>query len=137
MKFNLLIAFWGRVPRTVGIEVQRSTPYIPVIESSKGSPPGEGRKHNFTLNGVPDATMSRKHKKRRTEAQRCHDILLHESRHNPTTYYAATLEDVTGMVKEQRERARKAEEDAECAKKSLVSAQNQVCSLMIVNERMV
>ena len=78
--------------------------------------------------------MYRKHKKRRSEAQRRHDTLLHLSRDNPAGYRAATLEAMTETVKEQRQRVLVAEADAEGCKKALDNAQNQVHPSASVNE---
>ena len=72
--------------------------------------------------------MCRQHKKRRSEAQRRHDTLLHKSRCDRAAYCVATLEGMTETVEQHRERARAAEADADHNKKALVAVQNQVFS---------
>jgi hypothetical protein len=75
-------------------------------------------------------------KKCRTEAQRRHDVLLHQSRLDPLAYRVNTLEDMNEMVKQQRKRACAAEADAEYSKKLLVDMQNQVHSSASMNGSM-
>ena len=77
--------------------------------------------------------MYPKSRKRRSEAQRRHDTLLHKSHWDPVAYQAATLEDMSETIKEQRERACVAEADAERNKKALSNAQNQVGPLTGTN----
>jgi hypothetical protein len=70
--------------------------------------------------------MYHKRRKRRSEAQRRHDKILHKSRRDPVAYQRASLEAMSETVEEHRERARVAEADAEHSKKVLFGAQNQV-----------
>ena len=107
-----------------------------MIELGKKAPLDRGVETTFSLNDVLATSMYRRHKKRRSEAQRRHDILLHRSRDDPAGYRAATLESITDTVKEQRQRARIAEADAEGCKKALDSAQNQVHPSASVSENM-
>ena len=71
--------------------------------------------------------MYPKSKKRRSKAQRRHDALLNEARYDPAAYLVDTMEDMTEMVKEQREMAHVANAKAENSQKALVGARNQVC----------
>ena len=80
--------------------------------------------------------MNQKHKKRRSEAQRRHDVLLHQSRYDPVGYRAASLEDMVEAVREQRERASVAERDAEECRNALDSMQSQVCPFIKANKSM-
>jgi hypothetical protein len=77
--------------------------------------------------------MYHKGRKRRSEAQRRHDTLLHQSRYDPVAYQAASLKDLSGTVKKQRGRARAAEADAEHSRKALLGVQNQVSPLAGTN----
>ena len=70
--------------------------------------------------------MNHKHRKRRSELQRRHDVLLHQSRRDRAAYQVATLQDLSETVKEYRERARAAEAETEHSKELLISTQNQV-----------
>ena len=97
-----------------------------MIEPSEETPSGQGCKHNSLSNDVHTAAMYQKHRKRRSELQRRHDILLHQSRRDPAAYQVATLQDFSETVKVYRERARAAEADTEHSKKLLISTQNQV-----------
>lgn len=74
-------------------------------------------------------------KHRRTEAQRRHDVHLHEAHHNPIGYYVDTVQDMTKTVNQHRERARGAEADAKRSKKALACTQNEVRHLVRVNKR--
>ena len=77
--------------------------------------------------------MYQKHRKRRSELQRRHDAILHQSRYDPPTYRTATIEDMSNTVKQYRKRANAAEADAEESRKALASAQHQVCPLANAN----
>ena len=125
----------GRGPRTTEIEVYTVIPFGPLIELSGGAPPEQGHKHTFSFTTTIDTTMYSKGKKRRSKAQRRHDALLNKARHDPAAYLAETMEGMTETIKELRERACVAEEDAENNKKALIDAQNQVRSSVSANEK--
>ena len=98
----------------------------PVIESREETPPGQGQMDNFLLDNIHASTMYGKRRKPRSEAQRRHDSHLHQSRHDPDAYTVASLEDMSKTVQEYRERAHKAEVDAEKSEKALIAAELQV-----------
>jgi len=90
--------------------------------------------HNSLFNNIHTPTMYRKRRRPRSEAQRRHDSHLHQSIHDPHAYTLASLEDMSQTVHECRERARKAEVDAENSKKALVATENQVGSSVSQHE---
>ena len=75
--------------------------------------------------------MSQKRKRHRSEAQHHHDMLLNQSRYDPVEYRANTLGDMVESVRQQRERASVAENDARECRNALASVQSQVCPLAV------
>jgi chromosome segregation ATPase len=74
--------------------------------------------------------MSRKPKKRRSEAQNLHTTTLHRSRSDPIGYREASHEELKKTIYQQKKRIFAAEADAEHSKNTLVDAENQVCTSM-------
>ena len=113
----------GSVLRIVGIVVFVGILPNPVIEASEETPPGQGCKCTFLFDTVHPVTMRQK---RRSEAQRRHDLSLHASYRDPLAYYKTSLEDLTKTMKQRNERTRRAELDAMHSKNAFAGAQNQV-----------
>ena len=97
-----------------------------MIELSRETPPGQGDKHSSLFDNVCAATTYHESRRRHSEAQRRRDALLYNSCHDRVAYQAASLEDMSGTAKQQRERACVVEADAEHSKKALFEVQNQV-----------
>jgi hypothetical protein len=72
--------------------------------------------------------MSRKPKKRRSEAQNLHTITLHTSRSDPIGYREASHEELKKTIYQQKKKMCAAQEDAEHSKNMLADAENQVCA---------
>ena len=84
--------------------------------------------YNSLSDDICTATMYGKRRRPRSEAQRRHDRHLHQSRRDPHAYTLVSLEDMSQTVQEYRERACKAEADAEISKKALAATEQQVGS---------
>lgn len=122
-----LLYFWGKAPQSPEIKVYLANPFSLVIEPGEESPPDRGINTTFLLNNTLAAAMSRKPKKRRSEAQKHHITTLHMSRSDPVAYRAASQEEMTEKIYLQKKKIRSAEADAERSKKALDITENQVC----------
>jgi hypothetical protein len=111
----------GKLHQTVEIGVHLAIPANPMIELSGSAPLGQGHKHGSLFDNTRAATMNQKTRKHRSEAQRRHDTLLHESRCDRTAYNITSLEDMSTTVKEYRKAASALATHAECSEKALAS----------------